>query len=857
MNDADWDAASPYLDEVLDLDQSQREAWLESHPDLAAAMRSILEEHRALKSEGFLENRAFTLPNDPLQAGQSAGAYTLLSQIGQGGMGVVWLAERNDGRFERQVAVKFLGLRLDGRDEERFRREAKLLGHLSHPNIAELLDAGLNSLSQPYLVLEYVDGVPIDQYCSDTVLSIEDRIHLFLKVAEAVAHAHANLIVHRDIKPSNVLVDRQGRVKLLDFGIAKWIDQQGLTELTQALSPEYAAPEQLKSEPVTVATDVYMLGGLLYLMLTGQKPIGTGPHSSASLVEAVVHTEPPAMSTLVPAARGDLDTIVAKALKKQPGERYASVAALIDDLGRYLSHRPITARPDSAVYRVSKFVRRNRLVMALSAAAILAMIAGVVATIAQAQRANQERDFALRQLERAEAINELNSFVLSDAAPLGKPFTVNELLERAEAVVSRQTGDGRLDLLISIGRQYWSQDEDEKAQRVLDQAYAISHAPLAACALASSLARGTEQSRASALIEEGLKGTHHVLDKVFCLARASEVARSQGASVKALGFITDAQELLAKSSFAKSLLSLRLAMDLAESNRVAGRYAEASEAFARAEKELAARGRDRTQTAGTLLNNWALTLNQLGLPLEAEQRFLRAIEIAKVGNDDQGVSPMLTLNYARALSDQGRIAEAATFAERAFERAQVTKQQVVINQSLILRGTIYRNAKDLKRSDEMFAEVVPRLQNALPKGHMAFASVAVERAMNEQAKGNLIAARSLLHEARAITEAAIAAGRQGTDFLPLLLVRSARLALLESRSAQAVEESERAIALLKANSPTVRFSSSLGRAFLASGLALETQGKAVEAKKRFAEASRHLEIALGPNHPDTIVAKSH
>jgi len=861
MSDGSWQLASPFLDEVLDLDEEQREVWLQRHPDLAAAMRSILTEHSALNREGFLETRSFALPNDPVQAGQAAGVYTLLSQIGQGGMGVVWLAERNDGRFERKVAVKFLSLKLDGRDEERFRREARLLSRLSHPHIAELLDAGMNTFSQPYLVLEYVDGMHIDKYCAETSLSIRGRIILFLDVALAVAHAHANLIVHRDIKPSNVLVDRQGRVKLLDFGIAKWIDTEGLTEGTQALSPEYAAPEQLKSEPVTVATDVFMLAGLLYLILTGQKPIGIGPHSSASLVQAVVHTEPPPMSKLAPELRGDLDTIVAKALKKVPGERYVSVDAMADDLRRYLSHRPIAARPDSAAYRISKFVRRNRLVVALGAIAILAMISGLFATIVQARRANEERDFAFRQLERAEAINDLNSFVLSDAAPLGKPFTVNELLQRAEAIVGQQTGAGRLDLLISIGRQYWTQDEDAKARRVLEEAYGISQSPLAACALASSLARGVEQSRASALIEEGLKGVgqepRHLLDRVFCLARAAEVARNQGASGKAIGYITDAQTLLGTSSFSTGLLPLRLAMDLAEGYRVAGRHAEAADAFARAEKELAALGRDRTQTAGTLLNNWALTLSQLGLPLEAESRFLRAIEIAKVGKDDRSVSSMLLLNYARALRDLGRLPEASKFAERAYDRAQAATQQVVINQALILRGSIYRDANDFRRSNEMFSEVEPLLRKALPAGHMAFASISLEKAMNAQAAGDLAAARALVNGARGITEAAIAAGRQGKDFMPTLLVKSARLALLESRPALAVEESKRAIALLKASFPTVRHSSNLGRAFLASGLALEAQGKAGEARNDFAEASKHLEFALGANHPDTKSARSH
>jgi serine/threonine protein kinase len=429
-----WQALSPYLDQALALTDDERAAWLsqlgEQDPALAAQLGALLVEHRVLAQEGFLENGRFALPNAAGLAGQTLGPYTLISKIGQGGMGSVWLARRSDGRFERQAAVKFVSIALaGGATEERFKREGLILGRLTHPHIAELLDAGISSDGQPYLILEYIDGTTIDEYCDQHKLGVEARVRLFLDVLAAVAHAHANLIVHRDIKPSNVLVTTGGEVKLLDFGIAKLLEGEGQTgaatllthEGGSALTPQYAAPEQLTGQPVTTATDVYALGVLLYLLLSGRHPAGSGSHSPAELVKAVLELEPPRASDSIRAdeskliaekraatpdklrreLRGDLDTIVGKALKKDPQERYASVTGFADDLQRYLKHEPIRARPDTLAYRTAKFLRRNRTVATLSAAAIVLVI-GSLSTglyVANRQRKIAEQRFAqVRQL---------------------------------------------------------------------------------------------------------------------------------------------------------------------------------------------------------------------------------------------------------------------------------------------------------------------------------------------------------------------------------------------------------------------------------------------------------------------------
>lgn len=454
-----WKILGPYLDQALTLTGDELVRWLESlraaNPVLAGQVQELLDRDRAAEDEGLLDNSPIRPPETPGLAGQTVGAYRLISAIGHGGMGTVWLAERNDGRFQRKAAVKFLSAGLVGQGgEQRFKREGAILARLANPNIAELLDAGVTATGQPYLILDYVEGAPVDRYCDERALDVRARIRLFLDVVAAVAHAHSNLIVHRDIKPSNVMVNKDGQVKLLDFGIAKLLEGEGqegaATQLTReggsALTPEYAAPEQVTGRPVTTATDVYGLGVLLYVLLTGQHPAGTGPRSPAELLKAITEKEPQRPSEVVGLAqavqaadrgtigdklrrqlRGDLDTIVLKSLKKNPQERYASVTALADDLGRYLHNEPIRARPDTLTYRAAKFVRRNRAIVAVGTLAVIAVVAGLGGVFVQTRRAFRERD-------RASRITGFmtNMFNVSDPSQArGNSITAREILDKA------------------------------------------------------------------------------------------------------------------------------------------------------------------------------------------------------------------------------------------------------------------------------------------------------------------------------------------------------------------------------------------------------------------------------------------
>jgi non-specific serine/threonine protein kinase/serine/threonine-protein kinase len=325
----------------------------------------------------------------------SVGPYRLLEEIGHGGMGTVYLAERTDGAYQKTVAVKIIRR---GMDTEyvvsRFRHERQILAGLAHPNIAALLDGGQTKDGLPYFVLEYVQGEPLDRFCESRKLPVARKLQLFLSVCEAVQHAHRNLVVHRDLKPGNVLVTPDGRVKLLDFGLAKLLDP-GASDATvpeqRFLTPAFASPEQIRGEPITIASDVFSLGVLLYLILTGKRPFGGHDTSFERLSKAVCEEDPPRPGSVVKQLAGDLDAIVLKALRKEPEKRYPSVDELRADVDRHLWALPVKARQGGRWYAASRFVARHRLSTAMTAAAAILLTAAFVET-ARA-RARAERRF--------------------------------------------------------------------------------------------------------------------------------------------------------------------------------------------------------------------------------------------------------------------------------------------------------------------------------------------------------------------------------------------------------------------------------------------------------------------------------
>ena len=383
----DWQEIFALLDTALELDSVQHRAWLDALPPeqarLSPMLKMLLLAHADVGTGDFMRAPAtFALPTEPTPPGLAAqslvGPYRLLREIGQGGMASVWLADRPDGLLERQVALKLPHVSWGiASFAERMARERKILASLTHPNIARLYDAGIAADGRPFLALEYVDGQPIDAYAAAAELTVRARVELGVQVARAVAYAHAHLVVHRDLKPSNILIDAQGQAHLLDFGIAKLVDPQfgdvadegsQLTLATgRALTPDYASPEQIRGDAIGTASDIYSLGVVLFELLAGARPYrlksGLG---AAALAEAIARVEAPRASVAATDATqkrqlaGDLDAILAKALAKDPRERYATMDALADDLERHLRGEPVQARPASRWYLAERWVRRHK-----------------------------------------------------------------------------------------------------------------------------------------------------------------------------------------------------------------------------------------------------------------------------------------------------------------------------------------------------------------------------------------------------------------------------------------------------------------------------------------------------------------
>ncbi|MEP6483932.1 MAG: protein kinase [Rudaea sp.] len=476
------------FDILSEMDALNREAWLAANVDDAdqrVALRRLLSEEH---DRGFLDlslvEHAFRLDSEDVRPegliGRDIGGFRIVRLLGQGGMAAVFLGERSDSDFEQNVAVKILRRGLYSELEQRlFLRERQLLAGLNHPNIARMIDGGVTDAGIPYLVMEFVDGEPITRYAAMCDFSVRQRAELFLTVCRAVEAAHRNLIVHRDIKPSNILVSTDGVVKLLDFGIAKLLEEEN-TDATGTIgvfTPNYAAPEQISGGIITTATDVYGLGVTFHELLLGVRPDGATSRRPSSRVTDALRTTQADGDTLIPsiqlrtALRGDLDNILLKALAEEPERRYPSAGALADDVERYLKRRPVLAHPPSRWYRASKFVTRHRGGVALSAVFVLGLFAALGVTLwqasvarLQAQRANETRDFMVDLFQTASA-----------DLPRDQRPTPQQLVEEA-AKRARDDVDlaepVRVDVLFTLGKVTLANGDYKQAETLLDDAIA-------------------------------------------------------------------------------------------------------------------------------------------------------------------------------------------------------------------------------------------------------------------------------------------------------------------------------------------------------------------------------------------------
>ena len=613
-----WRSVSHLLDEALLLPASERGRWLaELPPDqihLRETLRHFLELHARIDGEAFLESPA-QAPLDAITAapllssGATVGPYRVIEEIGSGGMGSVWLAERSDGKPRRRIALKLPRMVWASDLSARLERERDILASLEHPNIARLYDAGLDEQGRPYLAIEYVEGSRITQYCQEHQLDPRRRIELFLQVLAAVQYAHTRLVIHRDLKPSNILVNRNGDVRLLDFGIAKLVEDSrtegecDLVTATRALTPRYASPEQLRSERLTLVSDVYSLGVVLYELLVGQSPYPVAAKSRAALEIAVMDgaVTPPSRRVasiggtgdlqltgirLSRTLRGDLDAIVLKALALDIHGRYASVEAFAADLRRWLDGQPVLASAPSKFTIVQKFVLRNRIAVSLATAATLMILTMTGVAVHQAQKATAEsqraaatRDFLIDMFEGANP--ELHG---------GREATVRELVSAAEIALYSSLDQQPIvqaEMLGSLVNVWLRLGDRERADRVLDKKIQALVSADEEAALVSStidkinLSLHIEKIDAAVRALEDLKKRKNIsqldpADQVTLLWQEGWIKLHEGNLTEALSRFLEVENLARRLSNSAGVVSALYGQSIAHKNKQDWRRAVSS-----------------------------------------------------------------------------------------------------------------------------------------------------------------------------------------------------------------------------------------------------------------------------------------
>jgi eukaryotic-like serine/threonine-protein kinase len=887
-----WKVLSPHLDRALEMTPQERGPWLEAlaagDPTLAADLQNLLDEHQLLGAGGFLE-QAGDVFSTGARTGDTLGAYTLDSLVGEGGMGSVWRARRNDGRFEGQVAVKFLRAGSIGATAAaRFRREGSILARLTHPSIAHLIDAGVTSTGQPYLVLEYIEGEHIDRYCDRLALTVEARIRLFLDVLSAVSHAHGHLVVHRDIKPSNVLVREDGQLKLVDFGIAKLLEaddegaEEAATVLTRegdrALTPKFAAPEQVAGQPITTSTDVYSLGVLLYTLLSGRHPFEEASQSSLELMKAVVDTDPrrpseAAASGVDPDAnaarrgsttsklrrdlRGDLDIIVQRAMKKKPAERYRSVDAFADDLRRYLNHEPILARGDSLSYRAVKLVQRHRALSAVSALAIVATLTALGAALWQANEARQQRDRALNLLARSDALNEFFEFLLNDAGPPDQPLTIAGLLARSESLLTNEfaANPEHQAAILGVQAEYYATlgDAADAATR-LERARSLAGGS-ADVELRASLdcLHGYVLSQLGK-VDEGVREVERVLAgpalspqvAASCYESRAFIAQNQIDGPTADRFSRAAQEALGRADRPFPRLEASILADRGYAQQLLGHLDEANRYYAQSVEKLTALGRERTPFALTIRNNWGIAILSSGDVKRALAVYEDAMRAAEARDKESPPPSFLLGNLARTLALAGRYDEALARFQDAARIARASARPDALAFALLGQASVYADLENADRAEAAIEELGAALGGSIPKGPAAL-TVQVLTGRVALLRGQLDRARGILSEALGPTVIQGRANPMGV----MTRLNLAEIALRSKQPEEAATLSQRAVEDALALQGGIRYSNRTGMSYLSLAEARLAQGNPAAAQQALTSALEHLNAALGPDHPIT------
>ena len=728
----------------------------------------------------------------PPMAGQRLGPYRIEREIGQGGMGVVYLAMRDDEVYRKQVAIKVLRAGFGGGSMlARFRSERQILAQLDHPNIARLLDGGATESGVPYLVMEYVAGEPITEWCAKRSLTVAQKLELFRKVCGAVQYAHARLVVHRDLKPSNILVTEDGTPKLLDFGIAKLLGGEGETPFTmpvteadfRLMTPEYASPEQVRGEPVTTSCDVYALGVVLYELLTGRRPF-TFENRTAREIERRITSETPAS----PGAGNDLDNIVLLALDKDPARRYASADQLDEDLARHLDGRPVVARPATFRYRAAKFVRRHRAGVAAAAAFVVVLVAFGVAMAVTAARLARERDRAVAAERESRQI----------ASFLGDIFDVSNPGEQRGRTIT--------------------------AQEILDQGAARIQGELA------------DQPLVQATLMDTIGKVYQNLG-LFDAARA-QLERSVALRRTALG--PDAIE------------TLQARNDLAEIDRQQSRFDVAEKAHRAVLAAREARLPPGDPKIAESLNNIGLLLHQRNRDKEAEPLLRRALDIRRRALGDRDLETTVTMsNLGQTLKTEGRLDEAEAIYRETLDirRAAFGADHPRTLNSEYVLATLLGEKGNHAEAERMLRDVLASRCKVLGDRHPETASTLNNLASLLQDQGRLDEAEPLYRESLSI-ERERAGERSNTVAISLNNLASLLEARGDGRAAEPLYRESLAIReeLFGVKSAsTARARHNLGRVLIA-------VGRTAEGERDVRQALDTRRATLGPDHPDVAIS---
>lgn len=763
-------------------------------------------------------------------AGSLVGPYRICHELGRGGMGVVYLAERADGQFDQRVALKLIRWGMVSDEiRHRFRRERQILANLNHPNIARLLDGGVGGDGRSFFAMEYVDGEPIDRYSDRLRLPVRRRVELMVEVARAVQYAHRNLVIHRDLKPSNLVVTGDGGVRLLDFGIARLLVPASGDSLTHAgggpMTPEYASPEQLSGQPVTTASDIYQLGLLLYELLVGRRPAGgfdaapsrpsTALARCAELaaIAAARGTTPGALAREL---RGDLDTIVLMALRSEPERRYATAEALADDLERFLSGHAVVARGDSVPYRTTRFARRHKLALT-AGVVILALIVSYAVTVTQQARAlTRERD---RVLSEATKVTEVKDFLVGlfngadPSTPEAQSITARELVARGDRRMQRElTGQPAVlgELLEVIGTLYGSLgsyddaiDRLERAVRLHQQVYGDSsrEAGDSLLKLADLYREMGEYDRAEPLLQavvaarrtqlggEGQPALGGALDDLGLLyAEQGEYGRAEASLREALA-------ILRRCEGDANPKTIQTLSNLALTLKWKGDY-DAAEPLMRECCELTRKIRgDNHLDVAWATERLAVLLGQRGDYSAAEPMLRDALEMATglLGERHPDVA-LMTNNLAKLYTVSGRPREAEPYLRRALElnRTIFGPEHRRVATNLANLGQVYSDLGEHERAIPLLEESATIRRRELGPDHPEVALSLHYLARAELGSGHVATAAALYAEALAVAEQA---WDHDHPFRADILVGAGETALAAGRRQDAIALLEEAVAL--------------------------------------------------------------